>query len=82
MMSTHTLILISAVMQSLHSNTKPLGGVQRIFCGDFHQLPPIPNIFTGDTGLPLYCFDEIHKFIPHKIELTEVGTDLNIIFRL
>ena len=70
----HTLLTLSAVMQHVKKNSLPLGGVQRILCGDFHQLSPIPNIHNGDAGLPLFAFDEIAKFIPHKVELIEVIT--------
>jgi len=46
--------------------------MQLILCGDFLQLPPVPNQLYMDSGQ--YCFeaDEFSRLFPHKIMLTEV----------
>ena len=73
MISSHTLLTMSSILQHVKGNNFPLGGVQRIFCGDFYQLPPVPNASYGDPGEPIYMLKEINLFLPHKVELVQVS---------
>lgn len=47
------------------------GGIQLIFCGDFYQLPPVPNKYYGDEGK--YCFESKNfaNVFPHRVVLRE-----------
>lgn len=49
-----------------------MGGIQRIFCGDFLQLPPIANSRSDDVGEPCVLSPEFGKYMPHKIILEQV----------
>ncbi|KAG5358681.1 ATP-dependent DNA helicase pif1 [Yarrowia sp. E02] len=41
MASKQLLERVNAIAQRLRKNDRPFGGMQVIFCGDFHQLPPV-----------------------------------------
>lgn len=41
MLDSVTLNDISNVLKEIHGNTKPFGGIQVVFVGDFFQLPPV-----------------------------------------
>ena len=55
MISADLLDLLNAVLQHIRNNTKPMGGLQVLFFGDFLQLPPVDNNFKNDQELK-YCF--------------------------
>lgn len=80
MVSSHTLLTMSSIMQQITSKPLPLGGVQRIFSGDFYQLPPVPNINNGDMGEAIYRIEDIARFIPHKITLVRVSNFYSFIY--
>lgn len=72
MISAHILNIINKIMQLCKGNDLVMGGVQRIFCGDFLQLPPISNEATGDIGELAILNDSFVNYVPHKITLTQV----------
>ncbi len=41
MLDAVTITDINNVLQAIHNNKKPFGGIQVIFVGDFFQLPPV-----------------------------------------
>lgn len=41
MLHQKQLNLVDQILQHLRDNSKPFGGIQVIFCGDFFQLPPV-----------------------------------------
>lgn len=57
MLTPELLEKLDAVAKLLRRNTKPMGGLQIIFVGDFYQLPPVikekeqetPFVFESDT---------------------------------
>ena len=44
---------IEAVARHIRQCSKPFGGIQLIFCGDFLQLPPVSK---GINGKRAFCF--------------------------
>ncbi|MCK9587906.1 MAG: PIF1 family DEAD/DEAH box helicase [Terrimicrobiaceae bacterium] len=48
MLGANILDLIDRVCKKLKQSKEPFGGTQVILCGDFFQLPPIPNRETGE----------------------------------
>jgi hypothetical protein len=73
MVSSVTLQTINRLLQYCKSNDLVMGGVQRILCGDFLQLPPIRNHISGDMGELSILSSEFQSYVPHKLELTQVG---------
>ena len=61
------------VEQKIFWNPKLLfGGIQIVLCGDFRQLPPVPNILYGEEGD--FCFESsvFEEVFPHRVVLSEV----------
>jgi ATP-dependent DNA helicase PIF1 len=55
MMSQKLFELLDAIGKTMRKNTRPFGGIQLIFSGDFYQLPPV-----GDKDEPeslKFCFE-------------------------
>ena len=52
-----------------------MGGIQRIFCGEFLQLPPIGNSDSGDIGQSPILADvfSMYMYVPHKVQLKQVS---------
>ena len=63
---------VNYVCQAVRENSFPMGGIQLIFVGDFYQLPPVPNRWTGDPGD--HCFQSMiwTRLVPHKVVLKNV----------
>lgn len=55
MMSMKIFELLDYLGQKIRKNTRPFGGIQVIFSGDFFQLPPVANPDDIDTGK--FCFE-------------------------
>ena len=70
MVSSHTLDKINKILQLCKGNENIMGGVQRIFCGDFLQLPPVNNF--DDPGETAIMADRFELYVPHKVILTKV----------
>ena len=47
------LDMVNQVLQKIHQNALPFGGIQVILCGDLFQLPPVMR----NGGLPKYVTD-------------------------
>ncbi len=55
MMSKKIFETLDAIGKAVKKNTKPFGGIQVIFSGDFYQLPPVGNKDEPDTIQ--FCFE-------------------------
>jgi ATP-dependent DNA helicase PIF1 len=55
MMSKKIFEMLDAVGKKIRNNSKPFGGIQVIFSGDFYQLPPVGNKEEPDTVS--FCFE-------------------------
>ena len=58
MMSVELFELLNELGKTIRRSPKPFGGIQVIFCGDFHQLPPINSPFCFESPLWESTFDE------------------------
>lgn len=57
MLSGEIFELLDNIGKKIRKNKKPFGGIQLIFSGDFHQLPPVCyNKFCFETQLWSECF--------------------------
>ncbi|CUA67672.1 hypothetical protein RSOLAG22IIIB_07516 [Rhizoctonia solani] len=66
---------LEAIARSVKENDKPFGGIQLVVCGDFFQLPPVPDYNEGATGLYTeFAFraQSWKRALPTMITLTEV----------
>lgn len=52
MLSRRIFEILDAIGKSARRNQRPFGGIQLIFCGDFYQLPPIPDEYPSE-----FCFE-------------------------
>uniref|UniRef100_A0A6C0D1I2 AAA+ ATPase domain-containing protein n=1 Tax=viral metagenome TaxID=1070528 RepID=A0A6C0D1I2_9ZZZZ len=62
MMSKSLFELLDAIGKKLRKSTKPFGGIQLVFCGDFYQLPPIDDSFCFESLLWNVTFDKTILF--------------------
>ncbi|XP_056007596.1 uncharacterized protein LOC130050837 [Ostrea edulis] len=72
MLSSRTFAMIEFVCRHVKGNDQVFGGLQVIGCGDFKQLPPVPNLRYEDDGS--YCFQskKFNMTFPHHINLLEI----------
>ena len=75
MLSLKLFDTLNALGMAIRNNySKPFGGIQLIFSGDFYQLPPIGNKDDPDSGR--FCFESddwnttFHK--DNQIQLTKI----------
>jgi ATP-dependent DNA helicase PIF1 len=52
MLSQELFEKLDEIAKTVRRNTRPFGGIQVVFCGDFCQLPPV-----SDDGRSKYCFE-------------------------
>jgi len=57
MMSQKLFELLDAIGKTIRKNSKPFGGIQLIFSGDFYQLPPVGD--KDDTETTRFCFESL-----------------------
>jgi ATP-dependent DNA helicase PIF1 len=55
MLSLHLFNLLNQIGKVVRGNSKPFGGIQLIFSGDFYQLPPVGNRDEPETMQ--FCFE-------------------------
>ena len=55
MMSKRLFELLDQIGKKIRNNSKPFGGIQIVFSGDFYQLPPIGD--RGDPDSHKFCFE-------------------------
>jgi ATP-dependent DNA helicase PIF1 len=55
MLSEKLFIILDTIAKIIKKNQKPFGGIQIIFAGDFHQLPPIGE--DHDEQSINFCFE-------------------------
>ena len=74
MMSDELFDLLNLVGKTIRKSTKPFGGMQLIFCGDFYQLPPVNAKF---------CFESVdwHKTFPLTVQLSILFRQKNEVYQ-
>jgi ATP-dependent DNA helicase PIF1 len=74
MMSQKLFELLDAIGKSIRRNSRPFGGLQLIFSGDFYQLPPVGN--RDDPETMNFCFESLlwHETftLENHIQLTKI----------
>jgi ATP-dependent DNA helicase PIF1 len=66
MMSQKIFEMLDAIGKAVRRNTKPFGGIQVIFSGDFYQLPPVGNKDEPETTK--FCFESPLWFETFRME--------------
>jgi ATP-dependent DNA helicase PIF1 len=62
MMSKRLFDILNIIGKTVRNcHTRPFGGIQLIFCGDFYQLPPV-GINTEDPDNSRFCFESEYWF--------------------
>lgn len=74
MMSQKLFELLDTIGKALRKNSRPFGGIQLIFSGDFYQLPPVGNKEEAETLN--FCFESLlwaETFAPENhVQLTKI----------
>jgi len=55
MLSLKLFTILNAIGKAVRNNSKPFGGIQLVFSGDFYQLPPVGDYLDPDTQR--FCFE-------------------------
>lgn len=66
MMSQKLFEMLDAIGKAVRKNSRPFGGIQMIFSGDFYQLPPVGNKDEPETTR--FCFESPFWFETFKLE--------------
>lgn len=79
MMTPELLEKLDAVAKLLRRNTKPMGGLQVVFVGDFYQLPPVMKEKEEDT--PFVFESEIwNEIVQEMVCLTKILRQTDPVF--
>jgi ATP-dependent DNA helicase PIF1 len=57
MMSQKIFEILDSIGKQVRKNSKPFGGLQIIFSGDFYQLPPVDDRQNEDPAASAFCFE-------------------------
>ncbi|KEP50718.1 putative DNA helicase (PIF1) [Rhizoctonia solani 123E] len=66
---------LEAIARSIRKDDRPFGGIQLVICGDFFQLPPVPDYNEAETGLYTdFAFraESWKRVVPTMVTLTQV----------
>jgi ATP-dependent DNA helicase PIF1 len=82
MMSQKLFEILDAIGKATRKNSRPFGGIQLVFSGDFYQLPPVGNKDEPETMK--FCFEsplwEQTFPIQNHIQLTKIFRQNDEIF--
>lgn len=81
MMTPSLLEKLNEIGKKVRRNqTKPFGGIQLLFVGDFFQLPPVQ---PQQSKEPLFAFqsDEWVECVPHTVELCQIIRQKDPVFQ-
>jgi len=84
MMTPNLLEKLNEIGKKVRRNaTKPFGGIQLLFVGDFFQLPPIQSREEQQSKAPVFAFqsDEWVECVPHTIELRQIIRQKDPVFQ-
>lgn len=74
MMSDVLFDLLNELGQTIRKSSRPFGGIQLLFCGDFYQLPPVNAKF---------CFESLcwNSTFSHTVQLTILYRQKNEVYQ-
>ena len=79
MMTPELLEKLDAVAKLIRRNSKPMGGLQIVFVGDFYQLPPV--LKDNEEDIPFVFESEIwHEIIQETVCLTKILRQTDPVF--
>ena len=78
MMTPELLELIDKIAKGVRGNTKPMGGIQMIFVGDFLQLPPVAK-----GGVVRFAFESPvwHEIVKKTVHLKRIFRQKDPVFQ-
>jgi ATP-dependent DNA helicase PIF1 len=83
MMTSDFLEKLNEVGQIIRRDTRPMGGLQIVFVGDFYQLPPV--VKTGEDGkreIPFVFESPVWKeIVGQRISLTKIVRQADPVFQ-
>jgi ATP-dependent exoDNAse (exonuclease V) alpha subunit len=68
MLHHYRLDMVNAVLQKMHGNDKPFGGVQVVLCGDLFQLPPVSRMSRAQYVTDADVWDDMDIHICYLTE--------------
>ncbi len=82
MMTPALLEKLNEIGKKVRRNaTKPFGGIQLLFVGDFFQLPPVQTKDEQNKLLFAFQSDEWAECVPHTVELRQIIRQKDPVFQ-
>lgn len=66
MMSKRLFDILNEIGRRVRQNSRPFGGIQVVFCGDFYQLPPVASSMELDSDK--FCFESNDWYTTFPLE--------------
>ena len=68
MLSAGTLASVDIVLKTLRNSSKPFGGLQMVFVGDFFQLPPVQKNAAAEFAFASPAWEEANPIVCYLSE--------------
>lgn len=85
MLHAHRLDMVDLVAQTIRKDSRPFGGMQVVFCGDFFQLPPVSRnkeVSVNDFAFNAKVWKKLNPVVCYlTTEYRHTGDNLSLVLR-
>ncbi len=85
MLHAHRLDMVDLVARTIRKDSRPFGGMQVVFCGDFFQLPPVSRnkeVSVNDFAFNAKVWKKLNPVVCYlTTEYRHTGDNLSLVLR-